>query len=57
MRLLPHVYIRCRNKAMESHVNDKLANTEQEMARLVREEQSILKNISSKTEQKKLSVF
>lgn len=42
---------------MESHVNDKLANTEREMSQLVREEQTILKNISSKTEQKKLSVF
>ena len=42
---------------MESHVREKLTQTDSEIAQLVREEQTLLRKISSKSEHKKLSVF
>lgn len=46
-----------RNKAMEAHVTEKLSQTNREIAQLVKEEQTLLKKISAKSEHKKLSIF
>ena len=45
------------DKQMESHVKEKLSVVERQLTQLQREEQTIEKNIKSKTERKKLSVF
>ena len=42
---------------MEAHVKEKLQVLERQLAQLHREEQTIEKSITSKTERKKLSVF
>ena len=42
---------------MEAHVKEKLANVDRQLSQLQRQEQSIEKNISSKSERRKLSVF
>ena len=42
---------------MEAHVKEKLTALERQLSQLQREEQTIEKNISSKTERRKLSVF
>ena len=42
---------------MESHVRDKLTQTDSEISQLMKEEQNLLRKISSKSEHKKLSVF
>ncbi|XP_064395367.1 zinc finger CCCH-type with G patch domain-containing protein-like isoform X2 [Halichondria panicea] len=46
-----------KNKTMETQVLEKLTQTDREIAQLIREEQTLLKRISSKSEHKKLSVF
>ncbi len=42
---------------METQVTEKLTQTDREIAQLIKEEQTLLKRISSKSEHKKLSVF
>ena len=42
---------------MESHVTEKLSAVEKQLSQLQREEQTIEKNITSKSERRKLSVF
>ncbi len=42
---------------MEAHVTEKLSQTNREIAQLVKEEQTLLKKISAKSEHKKLSIF
>lgn len=42
---------------MEAHTQEKLAAADRELAQLQRHEQSIQKSITSKTEQRKLTVF
>lgn len=42
---------------MEAHVMEKLSAVERQLTQLQREEQTIEKNITSKTERRKLSVF
>ncbi len=42
---------------METQVIEKLTQTDREIAQLIKEEQTLLKRISSKSEHKKLSVF
>ena len=51
------LYCRGGDKQMEVHVKEKLADVDRQLGQLQREEQSIEKNISSKTERRKLSVF
>ena len=42
---------------MEAHVTEKLSAVERQLTQLQREEQTIEKNITSKTERRKLAVF
>lgn len=42
---------------MEAHVTEKLSGLDRQLSQLQREEQTIEKSISSKTERRKLSVF
>jgi len=42
---------------MEAHVQEKLAACERHLSQLRREEQTIQRNITSKSERKKLTVF
>lgn len=42
---------------MEGHVMEKLSTVDRQLSQLQREEQTIEKNITSKSERRKLSVF
>jgi hypothetical protein len=42
---------------MEEHVKEKLSAVDKQLTQLQREEQTIEKNITSKSERRKLSVF